>query len=93
MMLCHTIQYEVQIRAKDEFDGLWSDWSDTVYAVTWTGNKVHSIFFYTVIIVLIYLNIVLLLVSKKIKYHEKGQYFLSLISENETHLLYRFIAE
>ncbi len=58
------IQYEVQIRAKDEFDGLWSDWSDTVYAVTWTGNKVHSIF-NTVIIVLIYLNIVLLLVSKK----------------------------
>ncbi len=28
---------------------------------------------------------------KKIEYHEKGQYFLSLISERETHILYRFI--
>uniref|UniRef100_A0A8C2AT80 Interleukin 6 receptor n=1 Tax=Cyprinus carpio TaxID=7962 RepID=A0A8C2AT80_CYPCA len=36
------IQYEVQLRAKDEFDGLWSDWTDTVYAVTWTGNKIHE---------------------------------------------------
>ncbi len=25
---------------------------------------------------------------KKIKYHEQGQYFLSLISESETHKLY-----
>ncbi len=32
--------------------------------------------------------------SKKneiIEYHEKGQHFLSLISESEIHLLYRFI--
>ncbi len=29
--------------------------------------------------------------SKDIEYHEKGQYFLSLISEHETHILYRFI--
>ncbi len=28
---------------------------------------------------------------KKLEYHEKGQYFLSLISESETHILYRFI--
>ncbi len=28
---------------------------------------------------------------KKIEYLEKGQYFLSLISESETHILYRFI--
>ncbi len=28
---------------------------------------------------------------KKLEYHEKGQY-LSLISESETHILYRFIA-
>ncbi len=28
---------------------------------------------------------------KKIEYHEKGQYFLSLISESEPHILYRFI--
>ncbi len=26
----------------------------------------------------------------KIEYHEKGQYILSLISESETHILYRF---
>lgn len=43
--LPHT-QYEVQLRAKDEFDGLWSDWTDTVYAVTWTGNKIHAIFYF-----------------------------------------------
>ncbi len=29
--------------------------------------------------------------KKKCEYHEKGQYFLSLISESETHILYRFI--
>ncbi|XP_050987066.1 interleukin-6 receptor subunit alpha [Labeo rohita] len=34
----HT-QYEVQLRAKDEFDGIWSDWTDTVYAVTWEAPK------------------------------------------------------
>ncbi len=28
---------------------------------------------------------------KKFEYHEKGQYLLSLISESETHILYRFI--
>ncbi len=27
------------------------------------------------------------------EYHEKGQYFLSLISESETHILYRFITQ
>ncbi len=26
---------------------------------------------------------------KKLEYHENGQYFLSLISESETHILYR----
>ncbi len=30
---------------------------------------------------------------KKLEYHEKGQYFLSLISESETHILYRFITQ
>ncbi len=29
---------------------------------------------------------------KIFEYHEKGQYFLLLISESETHILYRFIA-
>ncbi len=28
---------------------------------------------------------------QKFEYHEKRQYFLSLISESETHILYRFI--
>ncbi len=28
---------------------------------------------------------------KKNEYHEKGPYFLSLISESETHILYKFI--
>ncbi len=28
---------------------------------------------------------------KKIEYNEKGEYFLSLVSESETHILYRFI--
>ncbi len=28
---------------------------------------------------------------KNVEYHEKGQYFLPLISESETHVLYRFI--
>ncbi len=27
----------------------------------------------------------------KLEYHEKGQYFLLLISESETYILYRFI--
>uniref|UniRef100_A0A8C1NHG5 Interleukin 6 receptor n=1 Tax=Cyprinus carpio TaxID=7962 RepID=A0A8C1NHG5_CYPCA len=36
-------QYEVQLQAKDEFDGIWSDWTDTVYAVSWTGNKIHGV--------------------------------------------------
>ncbi len=31
-------------------------------------------------------------ISKKFEYCEKGQYFLSLISESETHVLYRFIS-
>ncbi len=31
--------------------------------------------------------------SKKIEYHEKGQYLLSLIWERETHILYRFLTQ
>ncbi len=30
--------------------------------------------------------------KKKIEYHEKGQYFLSLISESGAHILYKFIS-
>ncbi len=40
---------------------------------------------------LIYLKVYRYTSIKKIEYHEKGQYFLSLISESETHILYRFI--
>uniref|UniRef100_A0A3B4D498 Fibronectin type-III domain-containing protein n=1 Tax=Pygocentrus nattereri TaxID=42514 RepID=A0A3B4D498_PYGNA len=36
--LPHT-QYEVQLRAKDEFDGVWSEWTDPVYGHTWTAPK------------------------------------------------------
>lgn len=33
--LPHT-QYEVQLRAKDEYEGVWSEWTSPVYAHTWT---------------------------------------------------------
>ncbi len=32
-------------------------------------------------------------ISKEIEYHGKGQYFLSLISESETYIFYRFITQ
>ncbi len=31
--------------------------------------------------------------KKKLEYHETGQFFLSLISESETHVLYRLITQ
>ncbi len=31
--------------------------------------------------------------KNKFEYHEIGQYFLSLISESETHILFRFIKQ
>ncbi|XP_060777485.1 interleukin-6 receptor subunit alpha isoform X2 [Neoarius graeffei] len=36
--LPHT-QYELQIRAKDEYDGQWSDWTSPVHAHTWTAPE------------------------------------------------------
>ncbi len=36
-------------------------------------------------------NIVQVDLHLQLEYHEKGQYFLSLISESETHILYRLI--
>ncbi len=38
-----------------------------------------------------FLNVMHTGTSKKNEYHEKGQYFLSLISESETHISRRFI--
>ncbi|XP_056332113.1 interleukin-6 receptor subunit alpha isoform X2 [Danio aesculapii] len=31
--------YEVQLKAKDEFDGIWSDWTEPVFAVTWSAPE------------------------------------------------------
>lgn len=31
--------YEVQLKAKDEFDGSWSDWTEPVFAVTWSAPE------------------------------------------------------
>ncbi len=39
------------------------------------------------------LSIYLSIYLKKLEYHEKGQYFLSLISESETQILNRFITQ
>lgn len=32
------VEYLIQLRTKDEYDGLWSDWSTPVYARSWTGT-------------------------------------------------------
>ncbi len=45
-------------------------------------------------LIIVYLyNMHLQVHLQKLEYHEKGQYFLSLISERETHILYRFITQ
>ncbi|XP_077066841.1 interleukin-6 receptor subunit alpha [Siphateles boraxobius] len=41
--LPHT-RYEVQLRARDEFDGVWSDWTDTVFAATWSAPETTTSF-------------------------------------------------
>ncbi|KAM9489267.1 uncharacterized protein Hap1MRO34_005990 [Clarias gariepinus] len=33
------IQYELQIRAKDYYDGQWSDWTNPVYAHAWSAPE------------------------------------------------------
>lgn len=32
------VQYLIQLRAKEEYDGQWSDWSTPVNARSWTGK-------------------------------------------------------
>ncbi len=43
--------------------------------------------------VYIYTYIYIQVHLKRFEYHEKGQYFLSLLSESETHILNRFITQ
>ncbi|KAM9353472.1 interleukin-6 receptor subunit alpha [Symphorus nematophorus] len=31
------VEYLIQLRAKDEYDGVWSDWSTPVFASSWTA--------------------------------------------------------
>lgn len=35
----HTL-YEIQLQAKDEFDGVMSDWTDTVFGMAWSNNDI-----------------------------------------------------
>lgn len=32
------VEYLIQVRTKDEYDGQWSEWSTPIYASTWTGK-------------------------------------------------------
>lgn len=31
-------EYLVQVRTKEEYDGLWSNWSTAVHGYSWTGR-------------------------------------------------------
>ncbi|XP_031692986.1 uncharacterized protein LOC109905861 isoform X2 [Oncorhynchus kisutch] len=47
------VQYRIQLRAKEEFDGHWSEWSTAVYANTWTApvptasSDLSTVMYYT----------------------------------------------
>ncbi|XP_061885880.1 interleukin-6 receptor subunit alpha [Entelurus aequoreus] len=36
------VEYVIHIRIKDEFDGLWSDWSAPVYGSSWTDTRTQE---------------------------------------------------
>lgn len=36
------VEYAIELRAKDEFDGHWSTWSKPVYASSWTGKHTNT---------------------------------------------------
>lgn len=33
------VEYRIQVRAREEYDGQWSEWSEPVYASSWTAAK------------------------------------------------------
>ncbi|XP_061737990.1 interleukin-6 receptor subunit alpha isoform X3 [Nerophis ophidion] len=36
------VEYVIQIRTQDEFDGLWSEWSAPVYGSSWTDTRTQE---------------------------------------------------
>lgn len=34
-------EYLIQVRTKEEYDGLWSNWSTAAHGCSWTGKYVH----------------------------------------------------
>uniref|UniRef100_A0A1A8AF04 Interleukin 6 receptor n=7 Tax=Nothobranchius TaxID=28779 RepID=A0A1A8AF04_NOTFU len=36
------VEYLIQLRTKEEYDGLWSEWSSPVYARSWTAESVEG---------------------------------------------------
>lgn len=37
------VDYVIQLRTRDEYDGVWSDWSVPVCARSWTGECTHRV--------------------------------------------------
>ena len=36
------VEYFIQLRTREEYDGHWSDWSTPVYESSWTGKQTHT---------------------------------------------------
>ncbi|XP_077577361.1 aquaporin-10a isoform X1 [Stigmatopora nigra] len=36
------VEYAIQLRTKEEFDGLWSDWSEAVYGSSWIDSRTQE---------------------------------------------------